>query len=175
MTTSSCYSLLDSPVGEIYLEGDGHFVTGLYMQEHKHWRGRDPACRRSDGSFDFVREQLMEYFAGGRQTFEVPLKLAGTPFQLRVWQELTLIPHGETITYAELACRIGKPTAVRAVGHANGRNPVSIIVPCHRVIGASGKLTGYGGGVDKKEFLLALECSKQRTRERTALSAGVGS
>ena len=175
MTATTCYTLFDSPLGEICLQGDGHFVTGLYMPQHKHWRGAESGWKQSHELFVSVRNQLAEYFAGERQTFDVPLKLAGTPFQQRVWQELTRIPFGETITYAELARRIGKPTAVRAVGHANGRNPVSIIVPCHRVIGASGKLTGYGGGVAKKEILLVLERSKKQTQERIATSAGVDS
>jgi methylated-DNA-[protein]-cysteine S-methyltransferase len=104
-----------------------------------------------------VRAQLAEYFAGARQEFDVPLQLGGTPFQQHVWQELLRIPFGVTITYAELAKRVGKPAAARAVGHASGRNPVAIIVPCHRVIGANGKLTGYAGGMDKKEWLLAWE------------------
>ena len=98
------------------------------------------------------------------------LKLAGTPFQQRVWQELVRIPFGTTITYRQLAERVGKPTAARAVGHANGRNPISILVPCHRVIGADGKLTGYAGGVDKKEWLLAWECSATTTRSKSPSS-----
>jgi methylated-DNA-[protein]-cysteine S-methyltransferase len=104
-----------------------------------------------------VREQLAEYFAGERREFDVPMQLAGTAFQRRVWEELVRIPYGTTITYAELARRVGRPTAVRAVGAANGRNPISILVPCHRVIGADGKLTGYGGGVERKQWLLELE------------------
>ena len=104
-----------------------------------------------------MRAQLAEYFAGQRQQFDVPFKRSGTPFQQRVWQELVRIPFGTTITYAQLAQRIGQPTAARAVGHANGRNPISIIVPCHRVIGADGKLTGYAGGIDNKQWLLAWE------------------
>lgn len=155
MTT--CYTYIDSPLGQICLQGDGEFVTGLHMPGHKHWRGVDPEWRKSDASFTAVLEQLAEYFAGDRQQFDAPLKLAGTPFQQQVWQELTKIPFGETISYAELARRVGRVSATRAVGHANGRNPISIIVPCHRVIAADGKLTGYGGGLDKKEWLLAWE------------------
>ncbi len=127
------------------------------MPQHKGWRGPEASWQKSDASFAVVREQLAEYFAGQRQQFDVPLKLAGTPFQQHVWQELVRIPFGTTITYAQLAQRVGKPTASRAVGHANGRNPISIIVPCHRVIGTDGKLTGYAGGVDKKQWLLAWE------------------
>lgn len=101
--------------------------------------------------------QLREYFAGKRETFDVELAMKGTPFQLAVWNELTKIPYGHTISYAELAVRIGKPSAVRAVGAANGANPIPVIVPCHRVIGANGSLTGYGGGIERKQWLLALE------------------
>jgi methylated-DNA-[protein]-cysteine S-methyltransferase len=157
MTSTDCYSYIESPIGQIFVQGDEHFVTGLFMPKHRHWRGPDPTLRRSDAMLARVREQLAEYFAGVRREFDMPVKLAGTPFQQRVWQELVNIPFGATITYAELAQRVGKPTATRAVGAANGRNPVSIIVPCHRVIGANGKLTGYGGGLDRKEWLLAWE------------------
>ena len=124
--------------------------------------------KQSDAPFAAVREQLAEYFAGERQQFDVPLKLAGTPFQQRVWQELVRIPFGTTITYAQLAQRVGKPTASRAVGHANGRNPISIIVPCHRVIGANGKLTGYAGGVEKKQWLLEWERDAAASRRMPA-------
>ncbi len=166
MTATTCYTSFDSPLGTIYLQGDGQFVTGLYMPYHKHWSGLDSAWKQSDASFVTVREQLAEYFAGDRQTFDVPLKLAGTPFQQRVWQELTGIPFGMTIHYGQLAERVGIPKASRAVGHANGRNPISIIVPCHRVIGANGKLTGYGGGIDKKDWLLAWERQHARDEQR---------
>ncbi len=157
MTATTCYSYLDTPLGRMVVRGDGQFVTGLYMPTHKGWRGPDAAWRQADAPFAAVREQLAEYFAGERQQFDVPLKLAGTPFQQRVWQELVGIPFGTTITYAQLAQRVGRPTASRAVGGANARNPISIIVPCHRVIGADGRLTGYAGGVDKKQWLLAFE------------------
>ena len=159
MSMTNCYTYIDSPVGRISIQGDGHFVTGLFMSRHKGWKGLDASWQQSDESFTTVREQLAEYFAGERQQFDVPLKLAGTPFQQRVWQELARIPFGMTITYSQLAERIGKPSATRAVGNANGRNPVSIIVPCHRVIGADGTLTGYGGGIDNKEWLIAWERS----------------
>lgn len=157
MTATTCYSYLDCPLGRMFVQGDGQFVTALFMPQHRGWRGPDASWRRSEAPFAAVREQLAEYFAGERRHFDVPLKLAGTPFQQRVWQELLRIPFGATITYGQLAERVGKPTASRAVGHANGRNPVSILVPCHRVIGADGKLTGYAGGIDKKRWLLAWE------------------
>ena len=157
MTTTTYYSYFDSPLGQLLVRGDGHFVTGLFMPHHKGWRGPDASWQRSEAAFTTVRDQLAEFFAGERQRFDVPVKLVGTPFQQRVWQELTRIPFGTTITYSQLAQRIGQPSACRAVGHANGRNPISIIVPCHRVIGASGKLTGYAGGLNQKQWLLDWE------------------
>ncbi|HTM53326.1 MAG TPA: methylated-DNA--[protein]-cysteine S-methyltransferase [Pirellulales bacterium] len=159
MSAITYYSTIECPFGRMFVQGDGHFVTGLFMPQHKGWRGPDASWQASDEPFAAVREQLAEYFAGQRQRFDVPLKLAGTPFQQRVWQELLRIPFGTTISYAQLAERVGQPTASRAVGHANGRNPISIIVPCHRVIGANGKLTGYAGGLDKKQWLLEWEAS----------------
>lgn len=157
MNTTIYYSYIDSPLGRMFVQGDGEFVTGLFMPHHKGWRGPDASWQQSDAPFVAVREQLAEYFAGERQQFDLPFKFTGTPFQQQVWQELLRIPFGTTITYAQLAQRVGKPTASRAVGHANSRNPISIIVPCHRVIGADGKLTGYAGGVDKKKWLLGWE------------------
>lgn len=163
MSATTYYSYIESPLGSMFVRGDGQFVTGLFMPQHKGWRGPDAAWQLSDAPFSAVREQLAEYFAGQRETFDVLLKPAGTPFQQRVWQELVRIPFGTTISYAQLAERVGQPTASRAVGNANGRNPISILVPCHRVIGASGKLTGYAGGLDKKEWLLAWERQSRST------------
>lgn len=156
--TTTYYTYIDSPVGRICVEGDGDFLTGLHMPDHKHWSGPDPTWQRTDAPFATLREQLTEYFAGERELFDIPLKLTGTPFQNRVWQELARIPFGVTISYAELASRVGQPTAFRAVGSANGKNPVSILVPCHRVIATSGQLTGYGGGLSNKKWLLDHEC-----------------
>ncbi|HYC88747.1 MAG TPA: methylated-DNA--[protein]-cysteine S-methyltransferase [Thermoanaerobaculia bacterium] len=104
-----------------------------------------------------LRSQLLEYFEGRRKTFDFPLAPKGTPFQLAVWNALLEIPYGDTVTYAELARRIGRPAAIRAVGAANGANPIPVIIPCHRVIGSNGTLTGYGGGIERKQWLLALE------------------
>jgi methylated-DNA-[protein]-cysteine S-methyltransferase len=151
------FSYIEGPLGQMCVQGDGHFITGLFLPQHKGWRGPGADWQRTETPFAAVREQLAEYFAGRRKQFDVPLKLVGTTFQQRVWQELVRIPFGTTITYGELARRVGQPTASRAVGHANGRNPISILVPCHRVIGAGGQLTGYAGGLDKKETLLAWE------------------
>ncbi|HEV8071916.1 MAG TPA: methylated-DNA--[protein]-cysteine S-methyltransferase [Planctomycetaceae bacterium] len=177
MTAITYYSYVDCPLGQLFLHGDGQFLTGLFTQRHLDdprgkWRP-DASWQQSDAPFTAVREQLAEYFAGKRQEFDVPLKLAGTAFQQRVWQELVRIPFGTTISYGELAERVGTPNASRAVGQANGRNPVSIIVPCHRVIGANGKLTGYGGGVDKKQWLLAWERSATVAEPRTLFDAAV--
>lgn len=153
------YSTIDGPLGRMIVKGDGQFVTGLYLPQHKGWRGLEASWQQSDALFTSLRQQLAEYFAGERRQFDVPLRLAGTPFQQHIWQELLHIPFGTTITYADLARRVGKPSAARAVGHANGCNPISILVPCHRVIGVAGKLTGYAGGIEKKQWLLAWERS----------------
>jgi methylated-DNA-[protein]-cysteine S-methyltransferase len=152
-----CYTYLDTPLGRLLVQGNGVLLTGLFLPNHKGGPSPEASWQQTDAPFAAVRAQLTEYFAGTRQQFEVPLHLGGTPFQRQVWQELLRIPFGETISYAELARRVGKPAAARAVGHANGRNPISILVPCHRVIGADGRLTGYGGGMDKKQWLLAWE------------------
>ena len=140
--------VLDSPIGPLSIETDE--------------RGRLTEIRfgsdnRQPTTDNRVADQLREYFAGSRRTFDVELALRGTPFQVAVWEELCRIPYGDTITYAELARRIGRPSAVRAVGAANGANPIPVIVPCHRVIGSNGTLTGYGGGIERKQWLLALE------------------
>ena len=149
------HSYLPSPIGDLLLTGDGHNLTGLYTPEHV----RPPVelGERSDQEFAEARRQLVEYFAGERANFELALAPAGTPFQQRVWQRLQEIPLGQTSSYGQLAIDIGQPTAVRAVGMANGRNPISIIVPCHRVVGSTGALTGYAGGLAAKRWLLAHE------------------
>ena len=146
-----------SPVGEITLVGDGDALTGLYMTEHRHRPPLPEGARRDGAPFADARRQLGEYFAGERTEFDLPLGMAGSPFQRQVWRALLDIPYGETVSYGELAQRVGRPGAARAVGLANGRNPISIVVPCHRVIGSSGALTGYGGGTERKRFLLDLE------------------
>jgi len=151
-----------SPVGPLLLCATTAGLSGIYMASDRHApRAVPPTSRRDDHAFAVVRRQLDEYFAGTRHAFDLPLDLAGTPFQRAVWAALCAIPYGTTISYGELARRIGKPRAVRAVGLANGRNPVSIVVPCHRVIGANGALTGYGGGLPNKRLLLGLE-ARQR-------------
>ena len=156
------YASLDSPLGELLLHGDGSALRGLHMQEGRKPVTVGPDWRRAPEAFAGAAAQLAEYFAGEREAFDLPLEPAGTPFQLRVWEELLAIGYGETISYAELARRIGRPAAVRAVGAANGSNPLSVVIPCHRVVGASGALTGYGGGVERKRLLLDLEAGLQR-------------
>ena len=147
--------LYPSPIGTIRLVSDGAGLVGLYLPNHK--REAPAVPEGTDAITEEAARQLDAYFAGERTEFTVPLGTKGTPFQQTVWEELKRIPPGETVSYGELARRIGQPTAVRAVAGANARNPVSIIVPCHRVVGSNGKLTGYAGGLTAKEFLLALE------------------
>lgn len=153
------HTCFDSPVGELTVVSDGTHVVGIYMAEHRHRPDLVTFGPRDDAAEPFAaaREQLDEYFAGTRRTFDLPLAPVGTEFQHRVWAALTHIPYGETWSYGRLAAEIGNPGAARAVGLANGRNPISIVVPCHRVVGADGSLTGYAGGADRKRLLLDLE------------------
>jgi O-6-methylguanine DNA methyltransferase len=146
---------IDSPVGPLTLVEDDGALAGLYLTAHRHAPSLDLPVVRT--GLPAVREQLEAYFARDLKEFDLPLAVAGTPFQQQVWDALRTIPYGETWSYVELALAIGRPTAVRAVGLANGRNPLSIVVPCHRVIGADGSLTGYGGGLSAKKWLLAHE------------------
>ena len=156
MDKTSYYGMMTSPIGELMLISDGETLTGLYMDNQKHAAKRANAIR-DEAMVKRPRAQLQAYFAGELREFDLPLAAAGTAFQQRVWRALCDIPYGETISYGELARRIGQPTASRAVGLANGQNPISIVVPCHRVIGANGSLTGYGGGLERKRWLLAHE------------------
>jgi methylated-DNA-[protein]-cysteine S-methyltransferase len=149
------HSIVESPIGDLLLVGDGRSLRALYTAEHV--RLPETTGDRSDRAFTAARTQLAEYFAGVRQEFDLPLAPRGTDFQQQVWAELRRIPFGETTTYGALAERIGNPRSVRAVGMANGRNPISIIVPCNRVIGSDGSLTGYAGGLPAKQWLLGHE------------------
>jgi methylated-DNA-[protein]-cysteine S-methyltransferase len=151
------YTTFDSPIGKLLLAGDGTGLRHLSMQSAPRPLAIDRSWRHDDQSLAETRAQLEQYFDGDRVQFDVKLSLIGNPFELRVWQALCEIPYGETVSYGEIANRIGLPTAARAVGLANARNPVAVIVPCHRVIGADGTLTGYGGGLERKRFLLDLE------------------
>jgi methylated-DNA-[protein]-cysteine S-methyltransferase len=154
-TTTTTTMPLDTPIGQIVLEGDGDVLIGLRLPNAV-------GAGRRDEESPILKEaatQLEEYFAAERTGFDLRMELDGTPFQREVWAELTRIPYGETISYGELARRLGQPAAVRAVGLANGRNPIAIVVPCHRVIGADGSLTGYGGGLERKAWLLDHEAA----------------
>lgn len=178
------YTFCKSPIGELLLVSDGDSLSGLFMElapgfeargktdeqrqrdlEHAMKSCRARELKRDDQLplFKTVKMQLQEYFQRERREFELPIKLKmiGTDFQKSVWQQLCKIPYGTCVSYGEISRRISNPSASRAVGLANGRNPISIIVPCHRVIGADGSLTGYGGGLDRKKFLLELESSSK--------------
>jgi methylated-DNA-[protein]-cysteine S-methyltransferase len=146
-----------SPIGPLTLAWSDGALCGLRMEDQRHAAGTEPGWLRDDEPFGDITEQLRAYFGGERTTFDVPIRFEGTPFQVEVWSRLREIPFGETISYAELARRVGRPGAFRAVGNANGRNPVAVIVPCHRVVAADGTIGGYGGGLERKRWLLDLE------------------
>ncbi|MEW1778805.1 methylated-DNA--[protein]-cysteine S-methyltransferase [Streptomyces sp. NPDC086777] len=151
------HTVTDSPYGPLTLVAEDGTLCGLYMESQRHRPPEETFGARDDSLFAETEEQLTAYFEGELTEFTVELRLNGTPFQRSVWEQLCLIPYGETRSYGELAQALGNPQASRAVGLANGRNPVGIIVPCHRVIGASGSLTGYGGGLPRKQRLLDFE------------------
>ena len=148
---------IDSPVGPLMLAADDTGLRHIEFRDNRHpanradWHGGDNEVLQA------TEAQLADYFAGKRRRFDLPLAPQGTPFQLQVWQALAAIPYGTTVSYAQLAQQIGNPSGTRAVGAANGRNPLPIVLPCHRVIGADGELTGFGGGLPVKQFLLQLE------------------
>jgi len=159
---------IQSPLGVLTLTTAGGFLTGMTMEGQKHVAPPDPGGPSPSATFGIldddpcladVKDQLGAYFAGRLTEFDVPVKLTGSDFQRRVWRCLQDIPYGETISYGQLARQVGNPNASRAVGLANGRNPVAVIVPCHRVIGADGRLTGYAGGLDRKTWLLHHEAA----------------
>lgn len=152
---------MESPIGEITLTSAEGVLTGVHMHEQRHRPSLPPGCLRDDSALAPVVAKLDAYFAGELTEFDLPMEVTGTDFQRRVWAALCEIPYGETISYGELARRVGNPKASRAVGLANGRNPIAIVVPCHRVIGANGSLTGYGGGLDRKVWLLEHEASRR--------------
>jgi len=147
------HTTFTSPIGSLTIHAENGAITSVWMEDDEN------LPEHPDGSppLDEARRQLEAYFAGELRDFALPLAPEGSEFQLRVWEELRAIPYGETISYGELARRVGDPGAVRAVGLANGKNPLPVIVPCHRVIGADGSLTGFGGGLDRKRRLLELE------------------
>lgn len=153
---------LESPLGPMILVSNGTALTGLYLEGQKHFP-KDASTwiwGEELGLFEKARRQLAEYFAGDRLCFELPLEPTGTSFQRQVWKELEALPFGTTSTYSALARRVGRPTAARAVGSAVGRNPLTILVPCHRVLGQNGSLTGFAGGLERKRKLLDLESAR---------------
>jgi methylated-DNA-[protein]-cysteine S-methyltransferase len=159
-TDTALYNTIDSPLGELLLIGDGEALTGLHMRpDHPSAPTPGAGWRREPGAFRAVAEQLRAYFAGELRQFKLALAPSGTEFQEQVWAALREIPYGRTVSYAELAAAVGRPGAARAVGAANGRNPISIVIPCHRVVGSAGVLTGYGGGIERKRRLLELEAA----------------
>jgi len=151
------YDYLDSPVGRLLLVLDGEGLRHVHFENGRHPLWLDDSWERGPGAWHEARAQLNAYFAGKLTVFDLPLAPQGTEFQQQVWLELLRIPYGATATYGEIARCVGDPTASRAVGAANGQNPLAIVVPCHRVVGADGGLTGYGGGLATKRFLLDLE------------------
>lgn len=153
------YTFTESPIQQLMLTSDGEALTGLRMVEHRHAPEMTEAWKLDNKAKPFAeaKRQLEAYFKGKLTEFDLPLNMPGTDFQKTVWQELQKIPFGVTMSYGEMARHIGNPNGARAVGAANGRNPISIIVPCHRLIGSTGKLTDYGGGLARKNWLLAHE------------------
>ncbi len=157
------YTELDSPLGTLTVAATERGLCGIYFEQHRHFKGKDGWQRNAQHTVlrQAVR-QLEEFFAGKRTAFDVPFDLHGTPFQQEVWAQLLRIPYGATVSYGEHARAVGRPKAARAVGAAIGRNPVSIIVPCHRVVGSNGSLTDYAGGLERKRRLLDLEAQQYK-------------
>jgi methylated-DNA-[protein]-cysteine S-methyltransferase len=149
------HTLIESPLGDLTLVAQGERLSGLYFR--RHWYPPRTVGRRTEHGFDEITEQLSQYFAGERRTFDVPAHAEGTEFQRRVWARIEAVEYGRTVTYGEIAAALGEPTLAREVGAAVGRNPLSIVVACHRVVGKDGTLTGYAGGLARKRFLLDLE------------------
>jgi methylated-DNA-[protein]-cysteine S-methyltransferase len=164
------YDFLSTSLGKMLLASDGDALLGAWFEGQRYEPRLDPSWERRRGLPILVRSgaELAEYFAGARTEFTVPLAPAGTEFQHEVWSAIAAIPYGETAAYRDLATRIGRPASIRAAGAATGRNPLSILVPCHRVVGADGTLTGYAGGLDRKRALLALERSAHDVRGAAA-------
>jgi methylated-DNA-[protein]-cysteine S-methyltransferase len=155
--TTTLFTIVPSPIGDLLATGDGISVTGLYMEGHKRGPEIAPEWRRAEEPFAGLKAQLASYFEGELEQFDVPVGPRGSRLQMDVWDALTRIPYGTTTTYGKLAAEVGRPRAVRAVASAVARNPVSIVIPCHRVIGSNGSLTGFAGGLDRKIKLLELE------------------
>ncbi len=157
MTATRTHAVLDGPLGTLTVVGQDGELAGLYLHDQRHLPPTDRLGDRDDATLPALQEQLLAYFDGRLRDFDVALAPVGTPFQAQVWAALRRVPYGTTTTYGALAAAIGRPSAVRAVGAANGRNPCCIVVPCHRVVGADGRLIGYAGGLERKRALLELE------------------
>jgi methylated-DNA-[protein]-cysteine S-methyltransferase len=155
---------VSTPLGRVLVVIADEHLVGLYFDGHERTPALEGVPHRETDMLGQVRAQLEEYFAGTRETFEIPLEPEGTPFQREVWTALVAIPPGTTATYGEIAQQIGRPQAARAVGAANGGNPISIVIPCHRLVGASGGLTGYGWGIERKQWLIDHERSMAAAR-----------
>ena len=163
------HTVMSSPLGRILLTADDHGLTGINFQDARGAKRPPRDSIESSAPFKEAERQISAYFRGELKKFRLPLSFTGTAFQRSVWKALGSIPYGRTISYGELAKSIGKPTACRAVGAANGRNPLPIVVPCHRVIGSDGRLTGYYGGTHLKEYLLNLEAGRNRKNPQSAM------
>lgn len=163
-STTSRYCHVDTPLGTVLLTGDGGALTGVYFTDHLHSPQPGISWKHDDDALIEARDQLDEYFDGRRTRFDLAVAVEGSPFERTVWTALSEIPYGETVSYGQLAQSIGRPGAARAVGAANGRNPVCIVVPCHRVIGADGSLSGFAWGVDRKSWLLDHEVATRSAR-----------
>jgi methylated-DNA-[protein]-cysteine S-methyltransferase len=157
MTSTTSTTTIDSPIGPLQLTAEEGVLTHLFMDAQRHAPAVSSAWREDRAGLARVIDQLDAYFAGELTDFDVPVRPAGTGFQRAVWAALETVPYGETRSYGAIAAQVGRPSASRAVGQANGRNPIAIVIPCHRVIGSGGSLTGYGGGLDRKQWLLAHE------------------
>jgi methylated-DNA-[protein]-cysteine S-methyltransferase len=151
------HTMIESPMGALTLVATDGALSGVYMEDHRAMPDPTTFGQRFSAGFEQAAEQLGEYFAGRRTRFTLPTRLTGTDFQRRVWHTVATIPYGQTWTYAQLADAVGRPDRIRAVAAANGRNPIAVVVPCHRVVGSDGSLTGYAGGLARKRFLLELE------------------
>jgi methylated-DNA-[protein]-cysteine S-methyltransferase len=159
------HTVIDSPIGPLTLINTDGVLSGLYMDRQAHRPAEARFGKRTDSGFDAIKEQLAEYFVGARTAFDLPLRPDGAAFDLSVWQKLPAIPYGATRSYGQIATELGDRSLAQAVGAAIGRNPLSIVVPCHRVIGANGALVGYAGGLKRKVYLLALENPTRATQQ----------
>lgn len=169
---SATHTTIDSPIGELTLVARDDVLSGIYFPGHWHMPAPEVFGTRSEHGFEQAQRQLNEYFAGERIEFELATTVAGEEFQQRVWELINRIPYGQTTTYGEMAQELGDPALAREVGAAVGRNPLSIVVPCHRVVGKDGKLTGYAGGLERKRFLLELEGAGERVEAEQLSLAG---